>query len=706
MKYLIAILTLYFWWSIPVQATTYFVRTDGGTSVQCTGTTDAAYPGSGTGQPCAFSTIPAAVTPSVCGDFIKLKTGQTFDVSSAVVLTNKSCSVTAITITSTGYSVVLGTRVATGDAASMAKVRMTNASGQGAFVDVAGGSYWRIQGIEVTDNVAVATSAYIMDLRNGGKTDVIGCLIHPKETNPTWERPVFRGIGYEGSAGLLVQDSRIYGFLGYAPGTTTLNATMSISSTGGKFVTIRNNFISTWYSHLFTGGAGGAGMNPDQTATFSGTPTLSSATFSNTTGLTPGQIIRIDWLGTGTKSGTSFTQTSGTTLTNADVVHGGTDDVAGVGVLFPDSGYTLQLVEITAGNWQFMPGDINNIPSGDQPFVLWQAVQVDSIVGSTVNYTPYGASPLTRAPTASTRAGWITDGVGHNAAHWTVEFNEFWIDPAFAHMQQQLAGQIPKGIFEWKHMIDATINGNRFTGYPAYIFLPSYSNGGSTPWSTQKDVTISNNFFDFDTGYAAGTANVIQVNLKDPYHSNTLGKNILIFNNLARHTQGFMSGASGDNVQVYHNTIINDVVGGISFNSTFTWDNPTTNWVVRDNIVSHRDYGAQCFFGGNTRNDCWPSGTWSKNVVVDANGVGVTTSFWGAGSILGPVPTSFSAVGFTNAASGNYRLSGSSPYKAMGTGGSDPGIDQDALEAALAGGTSSPTTTICKWSTSPPCVSN
>jgi hypothetical protein len=36
-------------------ATTWYVRDDGGTSTQCTGTTNAAYPGSGTGQACAFS---------------------------------------------------------------------------------------------------------------------------------------------------------------------------------------------------------------------------------------------------------------------------------------------------------------------------------------------------------------------------------------------------------------------------------------------------------------------------------------------------------------------------------------------------------------------------------------------------------------------------------------------------------------------------
>jgi hypothetical protein len=35
--------------------TTYYIRTDGGTATQCTGTTDAPYPGSGSNQPCAWS---------------------------------------------------------------------------------------------------------------------------------------------------------------------------------------------------------------------------------------------------------------------------------------------------------------------------------------------------------------------------------------------------------------------------------------------------------------------------------------------------------------------------------------------------------------------------------------------------------------------------------------------------------------------------
>ena len=41
--------------SFPLYAATYYNRTDGGTAIQCSGTTDAAYPGSGTNQACAWS---------------------------------------------------------------------------------------------------------------------------------------------------------------------------------------------------------------------------------------------------------------------------------------------------------------------------------------------------------------------------------------------------------------------------------------------------------------------------------------------------------------------------------------------------------------------------------------------------------------------------------------------------------------------------
>jgi hypothetical protein len=47
---------------------TWYVRTDGGTSTQCTGKTDAAYPGSGTAQACAVNNLQWLIPPGSTGD--------------------------------------------------------------------------------------------------------------------------------------------------------------------------------------------------------------------------------------------------------------------------------------------------------------------------------------------------------------------------------------------------------------------------------------------------------------------------------------------------------------------------------------------------------------------------------------------------------------------------------------------------------------
>jgi hypothetical protein len=60
----ISFLSLLFWMGAsPSYAATYYVRPDGGTATQCTGTTDAAYPGSGTGRACAFNHPFWAIAP-------------------------------------------------------------------------------------------------------------------------------------------------------------------------------------------------------------------------------------------------------------------------------------------------------------------------------------------------------------------------------------------------------------------------------------------------------------------------------------------------------------------------------------------------------------------------------------------------------------------------------------------------------------------
>ncbi|MBL7063985.1 MAG: hypothetical protein ISS49_07215 [Anaerolineae bacterium] len=63
------------------QGSAYYVRTDGGSPDQCTGQTDAAYPGSGSGQDCAwdhpFRALPPDGTPRIAaGDTLIIASGS------------------------------------------------------------------------------------------------------------------------------------------------------------------------------------------------------------------------------------------------------------------------------------------------------------------------------------------------------------------------------------------------------------------------------------------------------------------------------------------------------------------------------------------------------------------------------------------------------------------------------------------------------
>ncbi len=49
------LISCFLFWSAQCWAATYYVRTDGGTADQCTGLSDSPYPGTGTGQACAWS---------------------------------------------------------------------------------------------------------------------------------------------------------------------------------------------------------------------------------------------------------------------------------------------------------------------------------------------------------------------------------------------------------------------------------------------------------------------------------------------------------------------------------------------------------------------------------------------------------------------------------------------------------------------------
>lgn len=671
--------------------TNWYVRTDGGTAAQCTGTVDAPYPGTGTGQSCAFASLGTAQLSASCGDFVNLKAGQTFDYATSITLGNTGCLLLPVTIRSTAYASLPNGRVGPSDSANMARLRTT--AGQPLFVDVSGGSYWYLDGLELTDSSNVDVGPALLDLRNGGKTTLRRVYAHPKETNPTWTRAVTRAMWYEESAGLDVEDSYMDGFLGFRLGCnpctgSDLQTSEILLSISGKNVTLNNNFLAAWYGILFTGG--GTVALPDITTTLSGAPTLTSAIFGTVTGITPGQLLRVNLKGAGTQKDGVFTRTAGAVITSADV-----SGPFGTGIGFPANGYSFELTAVSGNIFTIAGG--SNLSDGTYNWEVYETIQVDSVVGNTVNYHSYGINGLAQAPsTANTTISWVT-GDGTNAADWTVTRNTLWKDPAFVEYLRSrgFSTYQGKGVWELKHVKRMLVDGNRIVGWPNSLFYRLYNSVGAEPWSTIQDITITNNLFESDQSVTETSGAPFSINLDDPYHSATPGKNVIIANNLiTRGWEILENGQYGSSVQIRNNTIVNNV-SGTSYHSAFTYDQPTTSgWVVRDNILSYRLYGAQCLYGNNALSTCWPSGTWNKNVVVDTQNTGVTTSTWGPGSILPPVPTAFPAVGFVDMASSNYRIATTSPYYHQGTGGVSPGVDQDALEAALRpAGTPTPTPT-------------
>lgn len=701
----------------------------------------------------------AKVATAVSGDNVIIDAGVTFDRSSTVTLHNHGSSSNPVTIKSANAALLPSGRVGSSNTANMPRIRTTNANP--VFTDSAGGSYWILDGLEITDN-STTDIPVLLDFRNGSKIKVSRVYCHPKEADPDWWRAASRAMWYAGSAGLTVENSDFRGFDGYTLTRTTLNGgidnvvtTLNVVSTSGfsgsgwvtidsetirytgttatsftgctrgvggttavshsngatvkghelptsevllsisgKNVTITNCFLSAWYGTFFTGG--GSAEQADVTATLSGTPTTTSATVSTITGLQVGQYVRVQLHGTGTKSGGSFTRTGGDAITSADVV--GYNTAQGYGLPFSLAeapGYAFMATAITGDVWTVPSSVFGGLADGTYNWEVYEVIEIDSISGNNLTYHGVGIQHLVTTPTAAnTTFGWVT-GDGSNAADWTITRNEIWKNPAFVNFLLALGYSTApgKGIWEMKHMKRMVFDGNRLTGYPNALFMRQYNQDGTEPWSTIQDCRFTNNIFETDASVSNIGGEAFSINLGEPYLSAQPGKNVTISNNLVkRGWEIFTTGQFGSNVQINHNTMINTGTGA-SYHSAIAWGADgstigTSGWTFRDNIVSYRNNGATCFNLGGGLSDCWPSGTWANNVVVDTESVGVATNTWGTGSILSPVPTSFASVGFTDQASGNYRLSLSSPYKNLATDGTDPGINQDALEGAQRAATS------------------
>ena len=299
--------------------------------------------------------------------------------------------------------------------------------------------------------------------------------------------------------------------------------------------------------------------------------------------------------------------------------------------------------------------------------------KVLSINGTSITFTgaralEYGGRGLhPAAPVPGTTAAWN----GHEIANIEMRRNTFAKDPKFF-----LDKNNPKGYCEIKTINGLVIDGNIFKGWPTGLAFVSANQTGASPWSTVRNVTITNNIIH---GFSAP----FLLALSDGYRPDAaFGHNYKISNNLVYsndvkgdsvYNEDMALVYEGANVQIDHNTVIGAWRG-------IVYGTGTPGFVFRDNIVTSGTYGMNCLTAPNRFDTCWPNAVMSKNVIID-NRSDRSTPFSYPGNNF--YLTNVTQVGFVDPATGNYRLSAGSRFKGKATDGKDIGVDYEQLSAAI-----------------------
>jgi hypothetical protein len=229
-----------------------------------------------------------------------------------------------------------------------------------------------------------------------------------------------------------------------------------------------------------------------------------------------------------------------------------------------------------------------------------------------------------------------------------------------------------KGMIEIKMGSHIDIDGNVLESeglIGAFILTVRNQNGGA-PWSTIEDVNITNNIVRHsNTGFS--------ILGRDDGHPSQQAKRIRIANNLLvdvvpDYAAVFLVGCCVDTLTVENNTV--QQTGNIM--TCYGVNN--SPFVFRNNIIQFNSYGFAC-----------PSNMLSPdsrgNVIAD-NKAQISANGFPANIPKGGnfVVDSFDQIGFVDFANGDWRLGPQSKIKGKGSNGKNPGVDFEALGAAVA----------------------
>lgn len=128
--------------SAGAEAATRYIRTDGGSSSQCNGSADAAYPGSGTGQNCAWN-LSAGFSAHQGGDTVIIKNG-TYPITSQLLAVKDGTTSNPTRIVGEQY----------GNCRRMPVLWANNGGKLSRAIDLTGTANVRVECIELTDHSA------------------------------------------------------------------------------------------------------------------------------------------------------------------------------------------------------------------------------------------------------------------------------------------------------------------------------------------------------------------------------------------------------------------------------------------------------------------------------------------------------------------------------------------------------------------------
>jgi len=246
---------------------------------------------------------------------------------------------------------------------------------------------------------------------------------------------------------------------------------------------------------------------------------------------------------------------------------------------------------------------------------------------------------------------------------------------------------VVKNLIEFKNARRVLVEGNIFENVWRADQVGALTNAGPSPegpnaaWTTVEDLTFRyNKGINLEVGF--------QINGRggDPYPAQIMNR-VLIEHNVLQVTRPrngdgriFRIVGGPRNFTVRHNTALITVNGGTT---AFSENNPAADqFDFRDNLLSRGNSG---FVGTSedegiaTLNAYYTNYTFIKNAIISApSGSYPANNFF---------PANTGAVGFVDYANGNYRLLASSSLKNQASDGTDVGADIDAVEAVIAGST-------------------